>query len=67
MHCAYGSGSCGPTITTVAHHVVTTVAPHVGGSLPFTGGDVVGLVLLGVGALAGGFALLRSSRHSVES
>jgi hypothetical protein len=31
--------------------------------LPFTGGDVVGLALIGVGAVAGGTALARSGRR----
>jgi hypothetical protein len=33
-----------------------------GGSLPFTGGDVVGLALIGAGAIAGGTVLVRSGR-----
>ncbi|HEY5015011.1 MAG TPA: hypothetical protein VIK61_20160 [Acidimicrobiia bacterium] len=33
------------------------------GSLPFTGGDVVGLSLIGIGAVAGGTALVRSGRR----
>src|SRR4051794_13433010 len=31
-------------------------------SLPFTGGDVVGLVLIGTGAILGGTALVRQGR-----
>jgi hypothetical protein len=33
--------------------------------LPFTGGDVVGLALIGAGAVAGGVALVRSGRKRV--
>jgi hypothetical protein len=33
------------------------------GSLPFTGGDVVGLALIGAGAIVGGTALARSGRR----
>jgi hypothetical protein len=36
-----------------------------GGSLPFTGGDVVGLALIGAGALVGGTALVKSGRKKV--
>jgi hypothetical protein len=32
------------------------------GSLPFTGGDVVGLALIGAGAVVGGTALVKSGR-----
>lgn len=34
-----------------------------GGSLPFTGGDVVGLALIGAGAVGGGAILVRSGRR----
>ncbi len=34
-----------------------------GAGLPFTGGDVVGLALIGAGAVAGGAALSRSGRR----
>jgi hypothetical protein len=34
-------------------------------SLPFTGGDVVGLVLIGAGAILGGTALVRQGRKGV--
>jgi hypothetical protein len=35
-----------------------------GGQLPFTGGDVVGLALIGAGAIIGGTALARSGRRA---
>ncbi|MCZ7534846.1 MAG: hypothetical protein M5T61_02145 [Acidimicrobiia bacterium] len=34
-----------------------------GSALPFTGGDVIGLALIGAGAVAGGAALSRSGRR----
>lgn len=34
-----------------------------GGSLPFTGGDVVGAVVLGAGLAAGGTVLVRANRR----
>lgn len=64
MKCLYGSGHCGPTVTTLVHHVVPHVSHSVPSGLPFTGGDVVGLALVGIGALASGFALVRAGRHS---
>lgn len=36
-----------------------------GGALPFTGGDVVGLALIGLGAVTGGTVLARSGRRKV--
>jgi LPXTG-motif cell wall-anchored protein len=36
-----------------------------GGSLPLTGGDAVGLALIGAGAVLGGAALARSGRRRV--
>jgi hypothetical protein len=59
----YGGGSCGTESTAV---IPTTAVKHgasSGGTLPFTGGDVVGLSLIGIGALAGGTALVRSGRR----
>jgi hypothetical protein len=60
----YGGGSCGsatsvPTPTTAVSATTTSND----GSLPFTGGDVVGLSLIGIGAVAGGTALVRSGRR----
>jgi hypothetical protein len=44
----------------------TTAANNsTGGSLPFTGGDVIGLALIGAGAIVGGTALVRSGRKRV--
>jgi LPXTG-motif cell wall-anchored protein len=34
------------------------------GSLPITGGDILGLVLMGAAALAAGVVLVRRSRHT---
>jgi hypothetical protein len=60
----YGGGKCGgassvPTPTTKVSAESTSPAS----SLPFTGGDVVGLSLIGIGAVAGGTALVRSGRR----
>jgi hypothetical protein len=60
----YAGGNCGTEGTAV---VPTTQVGASGvsdtGSLPFTGGDVVGLSLIGIGAVAGGTALVRSGRR----
>ena len=61
--CNYGGGNCGgggsvPTPTTAVSAQTSN-----DGSLPFTGGDVVGLSLIGIGAVAGGTALVRSGRR----
>ena len=37
------------------------------GGLPFTGGDIVGLALIGAGAVAGGAALSRSGRRTARA
>jgi hypothetical protein len=66
--CPYGTGTCGgnqgqqdgPGSSQTGSAGATT--PD-GGSLPFTGGDVVGLALIGIGAVAGGTALARSGRR----
>jgi hypothetical protein len=66
-----------PTDTTVASS--TTVGPsgstvptpttdpgtdsNESSTLPLTGGDILGLVTIGVGALGGGYALARSGRR----
>jgi hypothetical protein len=60
----YGGGKCGaassvPTPTTK----VSAASTSPDSSLPFTGGDVVGLSLIGIGAVAGGTALVRSGRR----
>jgi hypothetical protein len=60
----YGGGKCGaassvPTPTTK----VSAASSSPDSSLPFTGGDVVGLSLIGIGAVAGGTALVRSGRR----
>ena len=59
----YAGGGCGgassvPTPTTGVSSQTSN-----NGSLPFTGGDVVGLSLIGIGAVAGGTALVRSGRR----
>ena len=66
--CPYGTGSCGgnqgqnsgPGSSQTGSAGATTPG---GQSLPFTGGDVVGLALIGAGAIAGGAALARSGRR----
>jgi hypothetical protein len=60
----YGGGSCGTESTAVVP--TSAAAQHEtssNGTLPFTGGDVVGLSLIGIGAVAGGTALVRSGRR----
>lgn len=45
----YGAGNCGPTVTTTTTSIGTPVhvTPH-SSELPFTGGDVLGLLLIAV-------------------
>lgn len=58
----YGGGSCG-SASSVPTPSTAVSAQSSNDSLPFTGGDVVGLSLIGIGALAGGTALVRSGRR----
>lgn len=61
---SYGGGNCGSTPTTVV--VVPSTGPKPStpaNDLPFTGADVFGGLMLGIGALAGGIALMRSGRR----
>ncbi len=53
----------GSTTTTVGGTIVTRPRDP-SGSLPFTGGDTALLVALGLGAAAGGFALVWLGRRS---
>jgi hypothetical protein len=59
----YGGGSCGTESTAVVPTTAGQRGTSSGGTLPFTGGDVVGLSLIGIGAVAGGTALVRSGRR----
>ena len=59
----YGGGSCGTEGTAVVPTTKVSAETSNDGSLPFTGGDVVGLSLIGIGAVAGGTALVRSGRR----
>src|SRR5690349_23094587 len=62
--CPYGSGICGGTHSggsgNGSQQTGSAGTGSTGGSLPFTGGDAVGLGLIGLGAVAGGVALTRS-------
>jgi hypothetical protein len=68
----------GPTDTTVPASSTTVApegstvpttdpAPNATATLPFTGGDVVGLLTIGLGALGGGYALMRSGARRPSS
>ena len=59
----YGGGSCGTEGTAAVPTTKVSAETSNDGSLPFTGGDVVGLSLIGIGAVAGGTALVRSGRR----
>lgn len=63
--CPYGTGNCGPTDTSGGDPGSNTAGDPDGngGNLPFTGGDVIGLALIGAGAVAGGTVLVRSGRR----
>jgi len=59
----YAGGSCGSasSVPTPTTGVSSQTSNNTG--LPFTGGDVFGLSLIGLGAVAGGTALVRSGRR----
>lgn len=59
----YGGGNCGSTPTTTVTSIGVPVHTHTDSGLPFTGGDVVGLAMLGIGMLSAGVALVRSGRR----
>ena len=64
----YGGGGKSPTEGgqgTGSGEPGSTATNNSGDALPFTGGDVVGLALIGAGAVAGGVALVRSGRKRV--
>lgn len=65
MSCVdYGGGSSTCTVPTspVPTTMVSVPVPHVH-ELPFTGGDVVGLSIVGVLLLASGAAIIRHGRR----
>lgn len=47
--------------------VVPTAAVQTGGSLPFTGGDVGGLSVIGAGLLGAGLVLVRRNRKAEKA
>lgn len=61
----YGNGGAagGGGVTPTGSQVTPTGAA--GAGLPLTGGDIVGLALLGLGAVTGGTVLARSGRRKV--
>ncbi len=64
----YGGGNTPPPSTAGSGNGsqgVGSTGTESSGSLPFTGGDVVGLVLIGAGAVLGGTALVRQGRKGV--
>ena len=63
----YAGGNCGGVSSVPAATTAVSAESSGSGSLPFTGGDVVGLSLIGIGALAGGTALVRSGRRKAVS
>lgn len=56
--CNYGGGNCGSTPTTPVVTVPSTTPKPISNDLPFTGGDVVGLTLIGTLLIAAGVALV---------
>lgn len=63
--CTYGGGNnpaCS-TPTTVVVVPSTGISPVHNSDLPFTGGDVIGLTMFGIGMLTAGIALVRSGRR----
>ena len=62
----YGGGSCGSATSAPTPTTAISNRTSDNGGLPFTGGDVVGLTLVGIGAVAGGTALARSGRRKAH-
>lgn len=65
INCNYGGGNCGPTVTTTPTTTTSIGVPvtHSDSGLPFTGGDVIGLSLVGIGAIIVGSFLARTRRR----
>ncbi len=65
--CAYPGTNCTPTDPTDpgSKTVVQGATAAKSSTLPFTGGDVTGLALIGVGAVAAGTVFVRQSRRRV--
>jgi hypothetical protein len=62
--CSYASTNCGSSQGTQSSGSSSgNSTSSDGSSLPFTGGDVVGLALIGAGAVVGGTVLVRSGRR----
>jgi hypothetical protein len=61
--CDYAGGNCGTASSVPTPTTAVSSRSSDNGGLPFTGGDVVGLSLIGIGAVAGGTALVRSGRR----
>ena len=59
----YGGGNCGSASTAPTATIAAGNPTRQNDGLPFTGGDVFGLSLIGIGAVAGGTALVRTSRR----
>jgi uncharacterized surface anchored protein len=64
--CAYPGNNCTPTDPSDPGATTVQGATAAKSStLPFTGGDVTGLALIGVGAVAAGTVFVRQSRRRV--
>ena len=66
---AYPNGGTTPSTVTVAGETLTAPAAHTdpGQSLPFTGGDVIGLAGIGLAAVAVGGAMTGKTRRRKRS
>lgn len=62
----YAGGNCGRASSAPAATIVNSSPTRHNDGLPFTGGDIVGLSLIGIGAVAGGAALVRSNRRKAD-
>jgi hypothetical protein len=66
----YGGGNTQPTVESVpppSDAEASDASRDPGDSLPFTGGDIGGLVALGLVGVAGGTALLLRSRRTSDA
>jgi len=64
---SYGGGGNNPVVSSDPGSTAKAADPATSDSLPITGGDVIGLALIGAGALVGGAVLVRGGRRKTVS
>jgi hypothetical protein len=66
-HASYGNPGGGGTSNSGGGTSAQSTGSSDGGTLPFTGGDVLGVVVLGAGLAAGGTVLVRANRRRAST